>query len=403
MANAIDKNVAESAREYRLMAGWRDKAVEAGEGIWIILLAAWVLIQPLLVTAGHAIAAASKALWQRWSSLDARTQRRYFLGLGAILALMYVWSWREVPAHWMAYLSGERPLYAAKNWHYQLDKVVVDDLVKVNTDILVTDYGTMGGKVPLPASEVTRLKTRADGRKRIVLAYMSVGEAERFRFYFKDEWKTDPPEWLGAENCAWPDAFKVQFWHDGWKDIVWRGRKAYLKQIIDAGFDGVYLDRVDIYDQYPDNPDARDQMIKFVSDLSALAKKLKPGFLIVPQNADDLLSEPEYRAVIDGLGREDLLYGTKGTGTRNPGHEIYQAQERLDLLRWEWKPILAVEYLQTAEAIVAAAKELKARGLVGTVQPRALDGADPTAPVDLTKNIGTTEYTKANCEKGKSW
>ena len=98
-----------------------------------------------------------------------------------------------------------------------------------------------------------------------------------------------------------------------------------------------------------------------------------------------------------------LLYGTKGTGTRNPAHEINEAQERLDLLLWEWKPVLAVEYLQTAAAIAAGAKELKARGLVGTFQPRALDGTDPTAPVDLAKNAGTTEYVKANCEKGKSW
>ncbi len=385
------------------MESWREKAVEVGEGIWIIMLAAWVLIQPIIFAAGRAIAALPKVLWGWWSALDLATQRRYFLGLGAILVLFYAWTWRDVPGQWVAYQSGERPLYAAKTWHYQLDKVVVDNLVKINTDVLVTDYGTMGGKMPLPASEVARLKLKPDGTKRIVLAYMSVGEAERFRFYFKDEWKTDPPEWLGAENCSWPDAFKVQFWHDSWKDIIWRGRKAYLKQIIEAGFDGVYLDRVDIYDQYPDNSDARDQMIRFVTDLSSTAKKLNPGFLIVPQNADDLLTEPEYRAVIDGLGREDLLYGTKGTGTRNPGHEINEAQERLDLLLWEWKPVLAVEYLQTPDAITAASRELKRRGLVGTVQPRALDGADPTAAIDLAKNIGTNEYTKANCEKGKSW
>ena len=385
------------------MAGWWDKAREVAEGVWIIMLAAWVLVKPAVDIVMKGLAAIFSGLWNYWLQLGSVQKRKVLVGAAAVLALGYAWTWREVPGHWLAYQSGERPLMAARSWHYQLDKVVVDDLVKINTDVLVTDYATMGGKLPLPAAEVTRLKVKPDGKKRIALAYMSVGEAERFRFYFKDDWKTDPPEWLGAENCAWPDAFKVQFWHDGWKDIVWRGRNAYLKKIIDAGFDGVYLDRVDIYDQYPDNSNARGQMIKFVTDLSAMAKKLKPGFLIVPQNADDLLTEPAYLDVIDGLGREDLLYGTKGTGTRNPRHEIAEAQERLDLLLWQWKPVLAVEYLQTADAIKSAAAELKNRNLVGTFQPRALDGADPTAPIDLAKNIGTTEYTKANCEKGKAW
>ena len=385
------------------MAGWWNKAREVAEGVWIIMLAAWVLVKPAVDIVLKGLAAIFGGLWNYWLQLGSGQKRKVLVGAAAVLALGYAWTWREVPGHWLAYQSGERPLMAARSWHYQLDKVVVDDLVKINTDVLVTDYATMGGKLPLPAAEVTRLKVKPDGKKRIALAYMSVGEAERFRFYFKDDWKTDPPEWLGAENCAWPDAFKVQFWHDGWKDIVWRGRNAYLKKIIDAGFDGVYLDRVDIYDQYPDNSNAREQMIKFVLDLSAMAKKLKPGFLIVPQNADDLLTEPAYLDVIDGLGREDLLYGTKGTGTRNPRHEIAEAQERLDLLLWQWKPVLAVEYLQTADAIKSAAAELKNRNLVGTFQPRALDGADPTAPIDLAKNIGTTEYTKANCEKGKAW
>lgn len=385
------------------MTSWREKVTELAEGIWIIMLAAWVLVQPFIGAIGRVLAAMPAAIWRRWSSLDLATQRRYFLGLGAILALLYVWTWRDVPGHWIAYQSGERPLYAAKTWHYQLDKVLVDNLVKINTDVLVTDFATMGGKVPLLAADVARLKLRPDGKKRFVFAYMSIGEAERFRFYFKDDWKTDPPEWLGAENCSWPDAFKVQFWHDGWKDIIWRGRRSYLKQIIDAGFDGVYLDRVDIYDQYPDNLDARNEMIRFVADLSKTAKKLKPEFLIIPQNADDLLTEPEYRAVVDGLGREDLLYGVKGTGARNPRHVIDESQDRLDLLLWEWKPVLAVEYLQTPDAIKTASKELRRRGLIGTIQSRALDGADPTAPIDLAKDTGTNEYTKANCEKGTAW
>jgi cysteinyl-tRNA synthetase len=195
----------------------------------------------------------------------------------------------------------------------------------------------------------------------------------------------------------------VKFWLDDWKDIVWRGESSYLKRIVDAGFDGVYLDRVDIYDMYPEHGPARADMIRFVTDLSATAKRLRPGFLVLPQNADDLLQDRAYRSVIDGLGREDLLFGGTETGMRNSSSEIRLHQKNLDLLLWEWKPVLAVEYLQTSAAIEAARSEMKSRGLVPTFQPRALDGREPTDQTDLKNDVGTAEYTRAKCEKGKAW
>lgn len=383
--------------------GWREKARELAESLYIIGGATLVMAKPFVTSIVTGIREALGNVWSWWHRLDGAGKRRALTAMAGIVALLYAWTWRDVPGHWFAYMSGERPLYAAKTWHYQLDKVDVDQLTKVKADVIVTDFAKMGGKVALSPEEVAKLKIGPDGRKRLVIAYMSVGEAEQYRFYFRDEWKSDPPEWLEAENCAWPGAHKVKFWHDSWKDIVWRGRKSYLKRIVEAGFDGVYLDRVDIYDVYPERKTGRAEMIEFVINLSETAKELKPGFFVLPQNADDLLSEPEYREAIDGLGREDLLHGTTGTGKRNPTGEIAAAQARLDLLLWEWKPVLAVEYLQTQPMIAEARKEMVARGLVPTFQPRALDGADPTAPIDLSKDVGTSEYTKVNCEKGKAW
>jgi cysteinyl-tRNA synthetase, unknown class len=382
---------------------WREKAVELAESFIIIAGAAWLMIRPMVmgIVSGMTTLFRSVGVW--WSGLDGRGRLRTVAGVTAVIAVLYAWTWRDVPGHWLAYIQGQRSLFDARSWHYQLDKVDLDQLSKIKAEVLVTDFARMGGTVPLSPADVARLKLGPDGKKRFVIAYMSVGEAEQFRFYFKPEWKMAGPEWLGPENCAWPGAHKVKFWLDGWKDIVWRGDNAYLKQIVAAGFDGVYLDRVDIYDQFPERETARDDMIKFVADLSATAKKLKPGFFVIPQNADDLLSEPAYRAVVDGLGREDLLNGTQGTGKRNPRREIDEAQVRLNLLLWQWKPVFAVEYLQTAPEIAEARREMTARGLVPTFQPRALDGADPTTPVDLAKDVGTVEYQKANCEKGKAW
>ena len=371
---------------------WRESLVQFAESVVLILGAAWVMVRPALVS-----------LPSRWVALKPDFRRRIILAAIAVLGLFHAWGWRDVPGHWLAWLNGQRPLYAVKSWHYQLDKGNLGELAKSSADAMVIDFAVEGGKVPLTPEEVARLKTAPDGRHRFVIAYMSVGEAERYRFYFREEWKTAPPPWLGPENCAWPGAHKVKFWHDEWKDIVWRGEASYLKSIVDAGFDGVYLDRVDIYDMYPEHEPARDDMIQFVTDLSATAKRLKPGFLVIPQNADDLIDDRAYRSVIDGLGREDLLYGANETGKRNPAEEIRQHQKNLNLLLWEWKPVLAVEYLQSATAIEAARAEMKGRGLVPTFQPRALDGRDPTDQTDLKNDVGTAEYTRAKCEKGKAW
>lgn len=382
----------------------RGKARELAESAGIIGAAAVLMAMPVVRGAAARLDAGMRSLAAWWRQLDRGGKLRAVGWLVAALLLVYAWSWRDVPGNWLAYMRGDRPLYAARSWHYQLDKIDLDQLAKVKADVLVTDFAKMGGKVPLTLEEVSRLKINADGKPRLVLSYMAIGEAEQFRYYYKDDWKTDPPEWLGAENCAWPGAHKVKFWHDSWKDTIWRGRKSYLKKIIDAGFDGVYLDRVDIFDQFPDQTTARADMIGFVQDLSVTAKALKPGFLVVPQNADDLLVEPAYRAAIDGLGREDLLYGASGaTGKRNDAADIAAAQGRLELLTWEWKPVFAVEYLQTSQAINDARRELLARGLVPTIQPRALDGTDPTAPIDLTKDVGTSEYVRENCVKGSAW
>lgn len=323
----------------------------------------------------------------------------------AALGLVLLWGWRDVPFDWYDAHIGNRPLYRATSWHYQLDKVDVDRLARIPSDVLVTDFATHNGRDPLPPEAVARLKRNPDGKPRIVLAYLSIGEAEQYRFYFQAAWKGTPPAWLGPENCSWPQAHKVRFWQGAWKDIAFRGTASYLQRIVDAGFDGVYLDRVDIYEQWPrERPAARADMIDFIVELAATAKRLKPGFLIVPQNADDLLDSRAYRRAIDGLGREDLLYGAAATGQRNRDIDIVRAESRLARLRWSWKPVFAVEYLQQPGAIEQARRELAALGYVPTVQPRALDGSDPTRPeVPLDKDTGTAEYTAAACTRDNSW
>ena len=103
----------------------------------------------------------------------------------------------------------------------------------------------------LDKKQVVLLQKKPSGKRRMVLAYMSVGEAEDYRYYWKTEWNRKKPPFLERENPQWKGNYKVKYWMDEWKEII-AGRvdgtgfeKSYLKKIIDTGFDGVYLDVID--------------------------------------------------------------------------------------------------------------------------------------------------------------
>jgi len=60
-----------------------------------------------------------------------------------------------------------------------------------NFDIIIMDcfYDGQGYQ----ASEINNLKTKPGGGRRLVIAYMSIGEAEDYRFYWNSNWTTGSP------------------------------------------------------------------------------------------------------------------------------------------------------------------------------------------------------------------
>jgi cysteinyl-tRNA synthetase, unknown class len=76
---------------------------------------------------------------------------------------------------------------------------------------------------------------------------MNIGAAENWRYYWNSNWRLNNPIWLKKKYVGYEDEFYVQFWHDNWKKIIYRNSESYLKKILDAGFDGVFLDNVEAY------------------------------------------------------------------------------------------------------------------------------------------------------------
>ncbi len=102
----------------------------------------------------------------------------------------------------------------------------------------------------LTKEEVNTLKRKKNGGRRLVFAYMSVGEAETYRNYWQKNWENNLPDWLDKPNEDWQNNYRVKFWRPEWKHILYGSPGSYLDEIMAAGFDGAFLDVVDVYQYF---------------------------------------------------------------------------------------------------------------------------------------------------------
>lgn len=146
----------------------------------------------------------------------------------------------------------------AKNFLYLINPTLqyashgrfIDALKETNYDVLILDL--FFEKFQFTASEINQLKTKANGGKRLVLCYMSIGEAEDYRYYWDSDWnkKRNQPDWIYKENKDWRGNYKVFYWAPEWRSIIYQSKDSYLNRILDAGFDGTYLDVIDAFEYF---------------------------------------------------------------------------------------------------------------------------------------------------------
>ncbi len=122
----------------------------------------------------------------------------------------------------------------------------ISKIAATNYDLFIID-AFYDGSV-LTSGELTSLKTKPNGGTRLVIGYMSIGEAGDFRYYWQSDWNDNPPEWVEKENKNFPGNFKLRYWEPEWQDIIYGNDGSYLKMILDAEFDGVYLDIIDAFE-----------------------------------------------------------------------------------------------------------------------------------------------------------
>lgn len=165
-------------------------------------------------------------------------------------------------------------------------KAYVEELAASEWDVFYIDAHAEASS--LTKEEVERLKWKPQGGRRLVIAYLSIGTTELYRWYAdpvmvnpsprsflhgvvengiftpaRDKyWDVGIPNWMlwSAYSGQYADEATPLWWHPQWRDIIIRGGSPYksptfdhtpfpdgrssIDRIVDMGFDGVYLDNV---------------------------------------------------------------------------------------------------------------------------------------------------------------
>jgi len=93
---------------------------------------------------------------------------------------------------------------------------------------------------------------------------------------------------------------------------------------------------------------------------------------VVPQNGEELLLKPAYVAAIDGIAKEDLLYGISHKETPNKPADVDWTLKLLKPFKAQGKAVFVIEYLTRADYVRDAKKRLDDLGFVMYMGPRGL-------------------------------
>jgi cysteinyl-tRNA synthetase len=210
-------------------------------------------------------------------------------------------------------------LAEVSHWLYlinvDLEPQTVQRIVTSEYDMVVLDFiPSEEDSTDYPMADVvTRLHEA--GHPKLVIAYIDIGQAEDYRRYWQEGWEIGDPEWIvGEDPDGWEGNYPVAFWYDEWQEI-WLGEYGILQQILDAGFDGVYLDWIEAYSDEnviataeQDGVGPLEEMIWWVQSVSDFLKSRCDECVVIAQNAAELAEYDDYLDAIDGIAQEQVWF-----------------------------------------------------------------------------------------------
>lgn len=220
-------------------------------------------------------------------------------------------------------------------------------------DLVVADgVRPKEGSVTTSADDVRAL--RRSGA--LVLAYLSIGTVENWRHYAANV----PDRWTLGPVDGWEGERYVDARVEGWQRMMEREART----LREAGFDGVYLDNVDVAEEFPETA-------RGVVDLVRRLRSAAPELLIVGQNGLFVARQ----LPLDALSHEDVWWRSTPTGyQRSPAGETTELLARLRDLRRKGLPIFTLDYSPPGSAVTRNVLRRSLReGFHPAVSVRALD------------------------------
>lgn len=265
-------------------------------------------------------------------------------------------------------------LAKVRTWGCQYQNVDPETIAASDLDLIVLDPSLNDDSGRFITQEECRaMQRRPDGSRRVVLAYLCVGEVDTKRWYWPAEWRLNPPAWVGPENPNWPGSRSVQYWNEEWQSLVFAGDGSMLDRIIDVGFDGVFLDRVDGYGDWGIKPQTLDAMAAQVVGIAQKSRSRNPGFIVMSQNAEHVLRNAGLVDAIDAHSKESLLTGLSGPETLNRQQDIDWCLGYLKPLQELGIPTFDTEYIDSPELRGTIARQLVDLGFKPFFGNRGLD------------------------------
>ena len=144
--------------------------------------------------------------------------------------------------------SPKAELSSVRHWLLLLNNDMDDDVVGKIQDsaydmVVIDDVSSQRGMDGARSKAIVeKLHLKPDGSRRLVIAYLNVGQAEDYRVYWKHGWRAGSPRFiLGSDPEGWQGNYPVEYWRQDWKSLI-TGPDGLSDRIRGAGFDGVYLD-----------------------------------------------------------------------------------------------------------------------------------------------------------------
>ena len=240
------------------------------------------------------------------------------------------------------------------------------------------------------AGMVARLKALPDGGRRLVLAYVDIGQAEDYRTYWQPEWTPptlegpgDPDFMVSVDPDGWEGNYPVAYWDPDWQQIIFGGAGSVVQAVLDDGFDGIYMDWVGGCEEDAvvaraarDGVDPAEEMIRFIRRLRHAARQRDDQFLLIAQSPVDLdrTLKGIQRLGPLALSEQDLTQVVERTANVTPVTLVVEDRQNVVVLSFRSNPLSQVSPQQTAHHSGAGLGQ-PIKGLAGQKSPQTMASA----------------------------